>query len=38
MGNRLTKKLLATLLAVCMIVALMPVSVFAAERTVSNET
>ena len=29
MGNRLTKKLLAMLLAVCMIAALMPVSVFA---------
>ena len=40
MGNRLTKKLMAILLAVCMIAALMPVSVFADENviTVSNET
>ena len=42
MGNILTKKLMAILLAVCMIAALMPVSVFAGENvtatTVSSET
>lgn len=42
MGNRLTKKLLAVLIAVCMMAALMPVSVFAEENvtatTVSDET
>ena len=34
MGNRLTKKLMAILLAVCMIAALMPVGVFAATAAV----
>ena len=40
MRSILTKKLMAVLLAVCMIAALMPVSVFADENviTVSNET